>query len=113
MRFLLLLIFVLVSSVGMYAQQGMDEMWDKNSSANEHPNIQWFKEAKFGLFIHWGLYSQLAGSWKGKRYYGSGEWIMNQAKIPVKEYRKVAEEFNPVNFNADAWAQLAKDAGIK
>ena len=50
---------------------------------------------------------------EGKNYYGSGEWIMNQAKIPVKEYAKVANDFNPVNFNADEWAQLAKDAGIK
>ncbi|MBS0028192.1 alpha-L-fucosidase [Chitinophaga sp. 2R12] len=91
----------------------MDEMWDKNSTAKEHPNIQWFKDAKFGLFIHWGLYSQLAGKWNNKRYYGSGEWIMFQAGIPVKEYEQVAKEFNPVNFNADEWAQLAKDAGIK
>ncbi|MCD2425763.1 alpha-L-fucosidase [Niabella pedocola] len=96
-----------------YAQQGMEEMWDKSSMAKEHPNIQWFKEAKFGLFIHWGLYSQLAGTWDGKHYYGSGEWIMHQAKIPVNRYREVAGSFNPVNFNADEWAQLAKDAGIK
>jgi len=95
------------------AQQGMEEMWDKSSAAEQHPNIQWFKEAKFGLFIHWGLYSQLAGTWKGKNYYGSGEWIMHQAKIPVKEYRAVAGSFNPVNFNAEEWAQLAKDAGIR
>jgi alpha-L-fucosidase len=93
--------------------QAMDEMWDSGSKSNENPNLKWFKEAKFGLFIHWGLYSQLAGTWKGKNYYGSGEWIMNRAKIPVKEYAKVASDFDPVNFNADEWAQLAKDAGIK
>jgi alpha-L-fucosidase len=91
----------------------MDEMWDSSTIGKENPNLQWFKEAKFGMFIHWGLYSKLAGEWKGKNYYGSGEWIMNQAKIPVKEYAKVANDFNPVNFNADEWAQLAKDAGIK
>jgi len=95
------------------AQTSMDEMWDKTASAKEHPNIQWFKEAKFGMFIHWGLYSKLAGEWKGKRYYGSGEWIMNQAKIPADEYAKVAKDFNPVNFNAEEWAALAKDAGIR
>lgn len=93
--------------------QTMDEMWDSRSSGKEHPNIQWFKDAKFGMFIHWGLYSKLAGEWKGKRYYGSGEWIMSQARIPVAEYKKVAQTFNPVKFNADEWAQLAKDAGIK
>lgn len=98
-----------ISAVG----QTMDQMWENKASGQQHPNIQWFKDAKFGMFIHWGLYSKLAGDWKGKRYYGSGEWIMNQAKIAVKDYKKVAEEFNPVKFNADEWAQLAKDAGIK
>lgn len=93
--------------------QVMEQMWDKGAAAKEHPNIQWFKDAKFGLFIHWGLYSQLAGVWEGKRYYGSGEWIMNQAKIPAASYAKVAAQFNPVNFNAEEWASLAKDAGIR
>lgn len=93
--------------------QTMDEMWDSRSSEKENPNVQWFKDAKFGLFIHWGLYSHLGGEWKGKRYYGSGEWIMNQAKIPVAAYEEAAKSFNPVNFNAEEWAQLAKDAGIK
>ncbi len=93
--------------------QVMDEMWAQGSVAKEHPNIQWFKDAKFGLFIHWGLYSQLAGNWNGKRYYGSGEWIMNQAKIPAATYAKVAADFNPVRFNAEEWASLAKEAGVK
>jgi len=106
-----LLTFFVLSRSGY--SQAMDEMWDSGSKSNENPNLKWFKEAKFGLFIHWGLYSQLAGTWKGKNYYGSGEWIMNRAKIPVKEYAKVASDFDPVNFNADEWAQLAKDAGIK
>lgn len=93
--------------------QTMDEMWDNRSNGKEHPNIKWFKEAKFGMFIHWGLYSKLGGEWKGKKYYGSGEWIMNQAKIPVKEYEQVAASFNPTGFNAEEWAQLAEDAGMK
>ncbi|MFH6991729.1 alpha-L-fucosidase [Flavobacterium sp. FlaQc-48] len=97
-----------------YAQD-MNEMWDSRVSGKENPNVQWFRDAKFGMFIHWGLYSKLAGEWKGKRYYGSGEWIMHkdQAKISVAEYEKVAQTFNPVKFNADEWSQLAKDAGIK
>ncbi|WP_262245166.1 alpha-L-fucosidase [Parapedobacter soli] len=93
--------------------QTMDEMWDSRSSGEEHPNVQWFKDAKFGMFIHWGLYSHLGGEWNGKRYYGSGEWIMNQARIPVKEYEAAAKGFNPVNFDAEEWAQLAEDAGMK
>ena len=58
--------------------QTMDEMWDSSSTSNENPNFQWVKDAKFGMLIHWGLYSKLAGEWKGKNYYGSGEWIMSQ-----------------------------------
>lgn len=93
--------------------QVMEKMWDTSSVQHQNPNVQWFKAAKFGLFIHWGLYSKLGGVWKGKRYYGSGEWIMNQAKIPAKQYAKIADHFNPIDFNADAWAKLAKDAGAK
>lgn len=89
------------------------DRWDKKVNAKENPNTLWFKNAKFGLFIHWGLYSKLAGVWKDKDYYGSGEWLMNQAKIPATEYAKVASSFNPVKFNAQEWADLAKDAGFR
>lgn len=108
-----LLALFLSGSVLQANSQTMDEMWDSRSSDQEHPNIGWFKDAKFGMFIHWGLYSKLAGEWKGKRYYGSGEWIMNQARIPIAEYSKEAATFNPTNFDAEKWAQLAEDAGIK
>ena len=75
--------------------------------------LEWFHEAKYGLFIHWGLYAVPAGQWKGRRIPGIGEWIMNRAQIPVKEYEQLARQFNPVKFNADEWVQLAKDAGMK
>lgn len=107
----LLIVSLLAWSVAVVNAQ--DEMWDKTASGRQHPNIQWFKEAKFGMFIHWGLYSKLGGVWNNKRYYGSGEWIMNQAKIPADVYAAQAAFFNPVNFNADEWATLAKEAGIR
>lgn len=75
--------------------------------------LAWFREAKYGLFIHWGLYAIPAGEWKGERVPGIGEWIMNRAKIPVGEYEKLTAQFNPVKFDADAWVQLAQDAGMK
>ena len=75
--------------------------------------LQWFREAKFGLFIHWGLYAIPAGEWKGKTVPGIGEWIMNRARIPVREYEALAAQFNPVKFDAEAWAGLAEDAGMK
>jgi alpha-L-fucosidase len=81
--------------------------------ASQDEKMKWFREAKFGLFIHWGLYSIPAGEWKGKPIAGIGEWIMNRAKIPVKEYEQLAAQFNPAQFNAEAWVQMAQDAGMK
>jgi alpha-L-fucosidase len=75
--------------------------------------LQWFRDARFGMFIHWGLYSNPAGVWKGKPTTFFGEWIMQRARIPVKEYELLAKDFNPVKFNADEWVQIAKDAGMK
>ena len=77
------------------------------------PKLKWFDEAKYGLFINWGLYSIPAGEWKGKKYPNIGEWIMHDAKIPVKEYEQLAPQFNPDKFNAEEWARLAEDAGMK
>ncbi|PYV16866.1 MAG: alpha-L-fucosidase [Acidobacteria bacterium] len=81
--------------------------------AAKEKRLQWFREAKFGLFIHWGLYAIPAGEWKGKPIPGIGEWIMNRAQIPVKEYEKLAAQFNPVKFDADAWVKTARDAGMR
>src|SRR4051812_12683833 len=75
--------------------------------------LEWFREAKYGLFVHWGLYAIPAGQWKGQRSLGLGEWIMNRSRIPVREYEALAARFNPVKFDADAWVQLAQDAGMK
>jgi alpha-L-fucosidase len=75
--------------------------------------LEWFRDAKYGMFIHWGLYAIPAGDWNGTRSLGLGEWIMNRSQIPVKEYEKLADRFNPVKFDADAWVQLAQDAGMK
>lgn len=72
-----------------------------------------FNNAKFGLFIHWGLYSQMAGEWKGEKIPGLAEWIMYHAVIPKAEYLKQAAGFNPVKFDADAWVKAAKDAGMR
>jgi len=78
-----------------------------------------FNEAKFGMFIHWGLYAALGGVWKGERMEDGGtgpcvaEWIMRRKSIPRAEYAKLTDSFNPVKFDADEWAQIAADAGMK
>ncbi|MCE9616051.1 MAG: alpha-L-fucosidase [Lentisphaerae bacterium] len=75
--------------------------------------LAWWRDAKFGMFIHWGLYAIPAGIWKGKAIEGIGEWIAFYAGIPPDEYAKLATRFNPRQFDADAWANLAKAAGMK
>src|SRR5947209_12382461 len=81
-------------------------------SAREQ-RLAWFREAKYGLFIHWGLYAIPAGQWNGRAIPGLGEWIMFRTPVPVREYEKLAARFNPVKYNADEWVKLAKDAGMK
>ncbi|HEY3289485.1 MAG TPA: alpha-L-fucosidase, partial [Anaerolineae bacterium] len=75
--------------------------------------LKWLLDARFGLFIHWGLYSVLAGEWQGQRMDYIGEWIMSRFRIPVREYETIAARFNPKEYDADAWVQLAKQAGMR
>lgn len=76
--------------------------------------LKWFTYDKFGIMIHWGLFSVPAGIWNGKSIKEDyGEWIMNYAKIPVKEYEQIADHFNPTKFDADKWIKLASEAGMK
>ena len=86
---------------------------DPESREAKEQRLAWFRHDKLGLFIHWGLYSIPAGYWKGQRSPGIGEWVQHRLQIPNAEYSQLAQWFNPVRFDADAWAQLAQDAGMK
>jgi len=98
--------------------KGMDEMWgEQNTLGSDAPasRTALFDDGNYAMFIHWGIYSNIANKWKDSTYYGISEWIMNprRANIPVDEYMAEAKNFDPVNFDAKAIAQLAKDAGMK
>jgi alpha-L-fucosidase len=81
------------------------------STARPDERLDWWREARFGLFIHWGLYAIPAGQWKEDTDHG--EWILTTANIPVEEYEHFKERFDPVKFDADLWARTAKEAGMK
>lgn len=85
----------------------------EESSVQRDARLQWFREAKFGMFIHWGVYSVPAGFYQGQPIKGIGEWIMLRGKIPVSAYRAFAKDFNPVKYRPDDWASLAAKAGMK
>ena len=85
------------------------------ADAAKDQRLKWWRDARFGMFMHWGLYAVPAGEWKGieKNRDLWGEWIMERAKIPVAEYETLTKQFNPVKFNADEWAKTIRQAGMK
>src|SRR5512133_4044458 len=74
------------------------------TEAHKNERMEWFRDARFGMFIHWGLYSIPAGEWNGETKHA--EWIRHTAKIPLEEYEKLVPQFNPTNFDASAWARI-------
>jgi alpha-L-fucosidase len=97
-------------------QQAIDEAvngWWKTSMKNHDERIQWWQQARFGMFIHWGIYSLPGGEWNGKKVDGYAEHLMRKEKITRADYLELAHQFNPVLFDADAWARQAKEAGMR
>jgi len=99
-----------------WAEESMDQMWGDTSvqeTAALPARAEFFDHSNYGMFIHWGLYSHLGGQWKGETFYGIGEWIKRQMKISDEDYMAIAEEFNPVAFDAEDIVRTAKAAGMK
>jgi len=88
-------------------------MWQQDYGPTHEQRMQWWREAKFGMFIHWGVYSVPAGTYHGQQSKHIGEWIMRDFNIPVAEYAGYAKQFDPTNFNAEQWVKIAKAAGMK
>ena len=89
------------------------EMWKSMYGASHDARMQWWREARFGMFIHWGVYSVPAGTYHGEQSKHIGEWLMRDFNIPVAEYAAYAKQFDPEKFDADAWVKIARDAGMK
>lgn len=107
-RILLLLISILIVSSGLVSAQ------KKSPTLTFDQKMEWWRDAKFGMFVHWGPYATYGGVYHGyHQAYGDAAWIINRCKIPVREYKANATTFNPVRFNADSLVRLAKDAGAK
>lgn len=107
---------LLVPSILTFSQtSGNDNLtkdW-KEMHRSKARSLKEFNDAKFGMFIHWGVYSLPAGIWKGEKIKGLGEWVMYHAQIPREEYKEMCNRFNPVQFNAEEWVKAAKMAGMK
>ena len=99
--------FLICFFVSGFAQTPVADI--KSDTTNS--KLTWFQDAKFGMFINWGVYSIFAGEWNGQS--GYGEFIMLSAKIPISQYEQIAKTLNPVYFNADKWVLAAKQGGMK
>ena len=91
----------------------MSEEVLKRLEETKDERMGWWRHARFGMFIHWGVYAVPAGVYKGEQIPGIGEWIMHRARIPVAEYKQFANRFNPVKYDPEEWVLLAKWAGMR
>ncbi len=94
-----------------FAQEQKPGDYLQESRSQYDARMKWWSDARFGMFIHWGLYSIPAGEWKGNTNHA--EWIRTTAQIPIAEYDKFVSQFNPVKFDAAEWVHMAKNAGMK
>ncbi len=106
-KILLIVLTTVLAISSFYGQSSKIEVKDRNKDSR----MEWWRNARFGMFIHWGLYSIPAGEWNGETNHA--EWIRATAQIPLETYEKFLKQFNPTKFNADKWVQTAKNAGMK
>lgn len=105
-KFLFLIALIFLSSSSIYAQQSTAQ-----KALSYKQKMAWWSDARFGMFIHWGVYAMAGGEWKGEPTHA--EWLMLKSKIPLKEYTEYAKSFNPEQFDAKEWVSIARRAGMK
>ena len=119
---LLVIVAIIALNVNMGCKKVQQSNISETKSVNNYLNesqekfnerMEWWRNAKFGMFIHWGGYSVLAGEYDGKKTNMIAEWIMNTEKIPIKSYEEYAKQFNPIKYNPEEWVKLAEEAGMK
>ena len=106
----------MANSVKTRDQKAIDEAmngWWSASMKTRDARVAWWQDARFGMFIHWGIYSLPAGEWEGKNTGGYAEHLMRKAKIPRSTYLELAHRFDPVKFDADKWVRAARYAGMR
>ncbi|MBI1332342.1 MAG: hypothetical protein GC165_05635 [Armatimonadetes bacterium] len=102
-----------ISKFGVYASPHLGKDFTHETKEQKDARMAWWRDARFGMFIHWGLYSIPAGTWNGKIYPGASEWLIYSAQIQAKDWEPLQKQFNPVDFDAKKIVQTAKDAGMK
>ncbi|MBD3378009.1 alpha-L-fucosidase [candidate division KSB1 bacterium] len=110
-RFKWVLIFSFLAVCSLYGQT--EKSYLNETKDARDARMEWWRDARFGMFIHWGLYAVPAGEYKGQKVKGIGEWIQASLNIPRQEYEEFAPQFNPVKYDPDEWARLASEAGMK
>src|ERR1041384_3166419 len=108
-----IVVLVLILCCAGRLQPARAQDFTHETAAQRDARMSWWRDARFGMFIHWGAYAVAAGTYKGERIPGIGEWIMSRGHIPIPDYEEFVHRFNPTRFDPAEWVRIAKDAGMK